>query len=73
MSERKQITDEQVVKRANAAVKMELEKKKIKNQPIAVFDKETRQIYMQYNDGTKAEIREIKQRGRYSERKKQNV
>lgn len=73
MSERKIITDEQVVKRANAAVKLELEKKRIKNQPIAVFDRATRQVYMQHNDGTRTEIRDIGQRGRYSERKKQNV
>jgi hypothetical protein len=35
------ISDSQVVKRANAAVKIELEKKKALDIPVAVFDRKT--------------------------------
>lgn len=62
------ISDEQVVKRANAAVKIELDKKKALDIPVAVFDRKTQKIYQKYSDGTKIEVGERIRKGRYSER-----
>lgn len=70
MRDRKIITDDQVVKRANAAVRLELEKRKARNQPIAVFDRETQKVCMQASDGTIIESEDRLRRGRYSERKR---
>ena len=64
------ISDDQVVKRANAAVRLELEKRKAINQPIAVFDRKAQKVYMQDSDGTIIESSERLRRGRYSERKR---
>lgn len=44
MGDKKIISDDQVVKRANAAVRLELEKRRVRNQPIAVFDRETQKV-----------------------------
>lgn len=62
------ITDEQVVKRANAAVRLELEKKKVMDLPITVFDRKTQKIYQKNSDGTITEVAERMRKGRYSER-----
>lgn len=62
------IPDAQVVKRANAAVKIELEKKKALDIPIAVFDRKTQKIYQQNSDGTRTAVGERIRKGRYSER-----
>lgn len=68
MINRNIISDEQVVKRAKAAVKLELEKKKAMDVPIAVYDRKTQKIYMENSDGTKIVVAERKGKGRYSER-----
>lgn len=70
MREKRIISDDQVVKRANAAVRLELEKRKARNQPIAVFDRKAQKVYMQDSDGTIIESSERLRRGRYSERKR---
>ncbi|BDF09621.1 hypothetical protein AAK943_12590 [Emergencia timonensis] len=70
MREKRMISDDQVVKRANAAVRLELEKRKARNQPIAVFDRKAQKVYMQDSDGTIIESSERLRRGRYSERKR---
>lgn len=62
------ISDEQVVKRANAAVKIELEKKKAMEVPIAAYDRKTQTIYQQNSDGTRTVVAERIRKGRYSER-----
>lgn len=62
------ISDEQVVKRAKAAVEIELEKKKALDIPVAVFDRKTQTIYQKNSDGTKVAIAKGARRGRYSER-----
>lgn len=62
------ISDSQVVKRANAAVKIELDKKKALDIPIAVFDRKTQKIYQKNSDGSKVAIGERIRKGRYSER-----
>jgi hypothetical protein len=62
------ISDAQVVKRANAAVKIELDKKKALDIPVAVFDRKTQKIYQKNSDGSKIEVAERIRKGRYSER-----
>ncbi len=62
------ISDDVVVKRANAAVRIELEKKKALDVPIVVYDRETQTIYHENNDGTRVEIGKRMRKERYSER-----
>ena len=62
------ISDDVVVKRANAAVRIELEKKKALDVPIVVYDRETQPIYHENNDGTRVEIGKRMRKERYSER-----
>ena len=62
------ISDAQVVKRAAAAVKIELEKKKAMDIPIAVYDRKTQTIYEEKSDGSRKVVGERLRRGRYSER-----
>lgn len=68
MEMKEYISDEQVVKRANAAVKIELEKKKAMDVPIAVYDRKTQTIYEEDSDGSRKEVGKRLRRGRYSER-----
>ncbi|MBS5065353.1 MAG: hypothetical protein KHZ58_16425 [Hungatella hathewayi] len=68
MSHESYISDANVVKRANAAVKIELEKKKALDIPIAVFDRKTQTIYQQNSDGTRVAVGKKIKKGRYSER-----
>lgn len=68
MGESNYISDEQVVKRAKAAVKIELEKKKAMDVPIAVYDRKTGIIYEENSDGTRSEVGKRLREGRYSER-----
>lgn len=69
MEEKDYISDEQVVKRAQAAVRIELEKNKAMDIPVAIYDRKTQKIYQVNSDGTKIEIGERIRKGRYSERK----
>ncbi len=62
------ISDEQVVKRANAAVKRAIEKKQITDSAVVVYDRKTQFIYKLNSDGSKVLISDRKKRGRYSER-----
>jgi hypothetical protein len=62
------ISDEAVVKRANAAVRIELEKKMAMDIPVAVFDRKTQTIYYKNSDGSKIEAGKRLRKGRYSER-----
>lgn len=73
MERHEYITDSQVVKRANAAVKIELEKKKALDIPIVVFDRKTQQIYYQNSDGTRSVVGKRLRRGRYSEQLRQKT
>jgi len=47
------ISDADTVKRVKSAVKIELEKRKAMDLPIAVFDEKTGNVYAEYNDGTR--------------------
>ncbi|MCI8285015.1 MAG: hypothetical protein HFE90_07120 [Firmicutes bacterium] len=62
------ITDEMVVKRANAAVRLELEKLKAMDIPAVIYDPKTQIVYYEYSDGTRVEAAKRLRKGRYSER-----
>ena len=62
------ISDAAVVKRANAAVRIELEKKKALDIPIVVYDRKTQTIYHESADGKRVEIGKRMRKERYSER-----
>ena len=68
MKREEYISDETVVKRANEAVRIELEKKKAMDIPIVVYDRETQKIYHENNDGTRVEVGSRMRKERYSER-----
>lgn len=62
------ITDEQVVKRANAAVELEIEKLKAIDAPVIIYDRKKQVVLRRNNDGTVTEIGKRLRKGRYSER-----
>lgn len=62
------ITDEQVVKRANAAVELEIQKLKALGAPVIVYDKKKQVVVRRNSDGTEIEVGKRLRRGRYSER-----
>ncbi len=68
MKREEYISDEAVVKRANEAVRIELEKKKAMDIPVVIYDRETQIIYREGNDGTRVEVGKRMRKGRYSER-----
>lgn len=68
MKREEYISDAAVVKRVNAAVKIELEKKKAMDIPIVVYDRETQIIYQENSDGSRVEVGRRMRKGRYSER-----
>ena len=68
MKREEYISDEAVVRRANAAVRIELEKNKALDVPIIIYDRKTQIIYQEESDGTRKEICRKMRKGRYSER-----
>ena len=62
------ISDEAVVKRANEAVRIELEKQKAMDIPVVIYDREKQIIYQENSDGTRIEAARRLRKGRYSER-----
>lgn len=64
----KYITDEQVVKRANAAVELEIEKLKAMEAPVIIYDRKKQIVIRRNNDGTETEVGKRLRKGRYSER-----
>jgi len=62
------ISDEAVIRRANEAVRIELEKKKAMDIPVVIYDPETKVIYKEASDGTRIELGRKMREGRYSER-----
>lgn len=62
------ISDETVIKRANEAVRIELEKNKALGVPVVLYDRESQIIYQENSDGTRTEIGRKMRKGRYSER-----
>ena len=68
MKREEYISDETVIKRANVAVKIELEKNKALGIPVVIYDRESQIIYRENNDGTRTEVGRRMRKGRYSER-----
>ncbi len=68
MGQQNYISDEQVVKRANCAVKIALEKKRAMDVPIFTYDRATQSICEVGSDGTKIQVCRRYNHGRYSER-----
>lgn len=68
MTRQEYISDEAVVRRANAAVRIELEKKRAMDIPVVTYDRETQKIYRENSDGTRTEVGKRMRKGRYSER-----
>ena len=62
------ISDEMVVKRVNAAVRIELEKNKALGIPAVIYDRESQIIYRENEDGTRTEVGKRMRKGRYGER-----
>ena len=68
MKREEYISDETVIKRANAAVKIELEKNKALGIPVVIYDRRNQVIYRENEDGTRTEVGKRLRKGRYSER-----
>lgn len=68
MKREEYISDETVVKRANEAVRIELEKNKALGIPAVIYDRESQLIYHESEDGTRTEVGRKMRKGRYSER-----
>lgn len=62
------ITDEQVVKRANVAVGLEIEKLKAMEAPVIIYDRKKQVVVRRNNDGTETEVGKRLRKGNYSER-----
>ena len=62
------ISDETVIKRANEAVRIELEKNRALGVPVVVYDRKSQIIYRENDDGTRTEVGKRMRKERYSER-----
>ena len=67
MKREEYISDETVVKRANEAVRIELEKNKALGIPAVIYDRESQVIYQENEDGIRTEVGKRMRKGRYSE------
>ena len=67
------ITDEQVVKRANAAVGLEIEKLKVMGAPVIIYDRKKQVVVRRNNDGTETEVGKRLRKGNYSERIEKDI
>lgn len=68
MKREEYISDETVIKRANEAVRIELEKNKALGIPVVIYDRESQIIYRENEDGTRTEVGRRMRKERYSER-----
>lgn len=66
MKREEYMSDETVIKRANAAVRIELEKNRALGVPVVIYDRESQIIYRENEDGTRTEVGKRKER--YGER-----
>ena len=60
------ITDAQVVKRANAAVGIEIEKLKAMGAPVIIYDRKKQVVVRRDNDGTETEVGKRLRKGSYN-------
>lgn len=56
MKREEYISDEAVIKRANAAVRIELEKNRALGIPTVIYDRESQIIYRENEDGIRTEV-----------------
>ena len=68
MKREEYISDETVIKRANEAIRIELEKNKALGIPVVIYDRESQIIYRENADGTRTEVGRRMRKERYSER-----
>ncbi len=68
MKRKEYISDETVIKRANEAVRIELEKNKALGIPVVIYDRKSQIIYRENDDGTRTEVGRRMRKERYSER-----
>ncbi len=68
MKREEYISDEKVIKRANAAVRIELEKNRALGIPAVIYDRKSQIIYRENEDGTRTEVGKRMRKERYSER-----
>ena len=68
MKREEYISDETVIKRANAAVRIELEKNRALGVPAVIYDRESQIIYRENEDGTRTEVGKRMRTERYGER-----
>ena len=68
MKREEYISDETVIKRANAAVRIELEKNRALGIPTVIYDRKSQIIYREHEDGTRTEVGKRMRKERYGER-----
>lgn len=68
MKKSEYIRDGYVVKMANSAVKLAIQKKKTLGVPVVVYDRKTGNICHLQENGKKVVVLQREKRGRYSER-----
>ncbi len=68
MKREEYISDETVIKRANAAVRIELEKNRALGIPTVIYDRKSQMIYRGNEDGTRTEVGKRMRKERYGER-----
>ena len=67
MEERRALSDEDVLRRANAAVQIALEKHRAMDVPSVVYDRKEQMIYQIHPDGTRIPVAKKSREGRYGE------
>lgn len=65
--------DYKEVELARFAVKQELQKKQMLNQPIAKYDPKEKKIYLEKKDGSRELVGECMKEGRFSERRRKKT
>ena len=68
MKREEYFSDETVIKRANEAVRIELEKNKALGIPVVIYDRESQIIYRENDDETRIEVGRRMRKEQYSER-----
>lgn len=65
---REELSDETVIRRANAAVRIELEKNRALGISTVIYDRKSQIIYRENEDGTRTEVGKRMRKERYGER-----
>ena len=73
MKHDKYIFDETVVRRVNATVRIELERKRALDVSIVTYDRETQIIYQENSNGARGEVGRRKVRQIFAKRKTERI